>query len=68
MRMIPHVASLLVESLDEALAFGQTIVIGNGDPEFLNIARRIRPDQFVVDLVRIQNHNDLHGQYDGISW
>jgi GDP-mannose 6-dehydrogenase len=68
LRMIPHVSSLLVESLDDALSHGEIIVIGNGDPEFRSIAPRIRPDQFVVDLVRIQDHVSLDGQYDGISW
>ncbi|MDR3572000.1 MAG: UDP-glucose/GDP-mannose dehydrogenase family protein [Candidatus Pacebacteria bacterium] len=68
LRMIPHVSSLLVESLDDALSYGEIIVIGNGDPEFRSIAPRIRPDQFVIDLVRIQDHSRLDGQYDGISW
>ena len=66
--MIPHVSSLLVESLDDALSYGEIIVIGNGDPEFRSIAPRIRSDQFVIDLVRIQDHSRLDGQYDGISW
>lgn len=68
LRMIPHVSSLLVDSLDEALSFGEIVVIGNGDPEFRSVAPRIRPDQFVVDLVRIQEHDSLDGRYDGISW
>ena len=68
LRMIPHVSSLLVESLDAALLHGEVIVIGNGDPEFRSIAPRIREDQFVVDLVRIQDRGSLNGQYDGISW
>jgi GDP-mannose 6-dehydrogenase len=66
--MIPHVSSLLVESLDDALSHGEIVVIGNGDPEFRSIAPRIRPDQFVVDLVRIHDHINLGEQYDGISW
>jgi GDP-mannose 6-dehydrogenase len=68
LRMIPHVSSLLVDSLEQALSHGEIIVIGNGDPEFRNVASRIRPDQFVVDLVRIRDFNRLNGQYDGIGW
>lgn len=68
LRMIPHVSSLLVESLDEALSHGEIVVIGNGDPEFRGIAPRIRSDQFTVDLVRINNYSSLDGHYDGISW
>lgn len=66
--MIPHVSSLLVESLDDALSHGEIVVIGNGDPEFRSIAPRIKPDQFVIDLVRINDHINLGEQYDGISW
>jgi len=67
-RMIPHVSSLLVETLDEALAHGEIIVIGNGDAEFHSLSERIRPDQFVVDLVRVRDFRKLDGQYNGISW
>lgn len=66
--MIPHVSSLLVDSLEDALSHGEIVVIGNGDPEFSNIVPRIRSDQFVVDLVRIRDHVRLDGRYDGISW
>jgi GDP-mannose 6-dehydrogenase len=68
LRMIPHVSSLLVDSLDDALAHGQIIVIGNSDPEFCNIAARIGANQFVIDLVRIRDRSKLTGRYDGISW
>jgi GDP-mannose 6-dehydrogenase len=67
-RMIPHVSSLLVETLDEALAHGEIIVIGNGDAEFHSLSERIRPNQFVVDLVRVRDFRKLDGQYNGISW
>ncbi|OAF13575.1 GDP-mannose dehydrogenase [Bradyrhizobium centrolobii] len=68
LRMIPHVSSLLVESLDDALSHGEIIVVGNGDAEFRTIGDRVRPDQFVVDLVRIKDHSRLKGNYNGISW
>jgi GDP-mannose 6-dehydrogenase len=68
LRMIPHVSSLLVESIEEALSHGEIVVVGNGDPEFRGIAPRIRRDQFIIDLVRINNHGSLDGQYNGISW
>ncbi len=68
LRMIPHVSSLLVETLDEALSHGGIIVVGNADPEFRTIGDRLRPGQFVVDLVRIKDHSRLIGNYNGISW
>src|SRR5262249_45953405 len=40
LKTVPHISSLLVETLDEALAHGDIVVIGNADPEFLTIAPR----------------------------
>jgi GDP-mannose 6-dehydrogenase len=68
LRMIPHVSALLVDSLEEALAESEIIVIGNGDPKFHHIASRVGPHQTVIDLVRISNRQELNGQYHGISW
>ncbi len=68
LRIIPHVSSLLVDSLDEALAHGTTIVIGNDDPEFRSVTSRLKSDQFVIDLVRIPDREKLEGRYDGVAW
>jgi GDP-mannose 6-dehydrogenase len=68
LRMIPHVSSLLVDSLDDALAHGKTIVIGNDDPEFRTVTSALRADQFVVDLVCIPNREKIKGRYDGVAW
>lgn len=64
---IPHISKLMVDSIDEVLAFAETIVIGNGAPEFKTILDKITPAQQVVDLVRISN-GPSQGQYDGICW
>lgn len=64
---IPHISKLMTSSLDEVLKFAQTIVIGNGAAEFRNVPDEIKPEQVVVDLVRIVPK--LSGeQYDGICW
>jgi GDP-mannose 6-dehydrogenase len=64
---IPHISKLMASSLDEVLKFAQTIVIGNGASEFRNVPDEIKPEQVVVDLVRIVPK--LSGeQYDGICW
>ena len=68
LRIIPHVSSLLVDSLDEALAHGKIIVIGNDDLEFRSVAAALKADQFIVDLVRIPNRDKVEGRYDGVAW
>ena len=64
---IPHISRLMVDSQEEVLEFAETLVIGNGAREFHDILERARPDQTVVDLVRVGT--DVSGEmYDGICW
>ncbi len=64
---IPHISKLMVESMDEVLAFADTIVIGNGAAEFKAVPGRLKGGQTIVDLVRISQEQS-GGQYDGICW
>ena len=46
----------------------QTVVIGNKDPDFTGVQKRMRPGQRLVDFVRITNDRSENGKYDGICW
>jgi GDP-mannose 6-dehydrogenase len=50
---IPHISRLMTPSVDAVLAHAQTIVVGNHNPEFSQISEKLREDQCLVDLVRI---------------
>ncbi len=65
---IPHLSDLMLESIDEAVAHAQVLVIGNRDPDFADLAGRIEPEQKVVDLVRFPELEKLGGNYSGINW
>lgn len=65
---IPHISRLMVNDIDAVLDHGQTIVIGNNDPEFKNVTERLRDDQCVVDLVGAIKQRSKDGKYDGICW
>jgi GDP-mannose 6-dehydrogenase len=66
---IPHLASLLCEDIEDVLAHSDVIVVGNNAPEFSEALRRTRPDQTIVDLVRVKaDRADIPGQYQGICW
>jgi len=66
---IPHLSRHLRDSLDEVIAASEVIVIGNGAPEFSDAVARCRPDQTVIDLVRIPlDESRVRAQYDGICW
>jgi GDP-mannose 6-dehydrogenase len=66
---IPHFAALLRGTIDEVLEESDVIVIGNPAPEFGEALRRCRPDQIVIDLVRVP-HDRAHvaADYRGICW
>ncbi len=65
---IPHISSLMVESLDELIADREVIVIGNKDKEFLRLLEECREDQIIYDLVRIGDHANARCHYEGICW
>jgi len=65
---IPHIADLMVSSIDEVLDRARTLVIGNNDPEFHAVAEHPRPGQRIVDLVRVIDRRSGGDGYDGICW
>ena len=66
---IPHLSQHLCDTLDEVIDQSEIIVVGNGAPEFSDAVYRCRPDQTVIDLVRLPlDFSKLTAQYDGICW
>jgi GDP-mannose 6-dehydrogenase len=69
-KQIPHLSSLLSESLDEVIERSDVLVVGNGSPEFADALSRTRPDQTVIDLFRLKriDRKQIPAQYRGICW
>jgi GDP-mannose 6-dehydrogenase len=66
---IPHLSSLLCDTIDEVLDVSEVIVVGNKSPEFPEALARCRPDQIVVDLVRVPGPGALlQADYRGLCW
>jgi len=65
---IPHISRLMVPTIDDVLAHAQTIVIGNGAPEFAEVPRRIADGQTIIDFVRVSGSRTIAGIYEGICW
>jgi GDP-mannose 6-dehydrogenase len=66
---IPHLSSLLTESIDEVLDKSEVIVVGNAAPEFGDALTRTREDQIILDLVRVKTPREqIRGDYRGICW
>ena len=65
---IPHISSLMVDSLDDLLSDREVIIIGNKDEEFKRILKDCRDDQIVYDLVRMGECDEGKDNYQGICW
>ena len=65
---IPHISRIMAPTIDEVLDHAEVLVIGNGAAEFQEAATRLRPEQQLVDLVRIRTRPPGDAQYDGICW
>jgi GDP-mannose 6-dehydrogenase len=60
---------LLRKSLDEVIDFAEVLVIGNNNPDFADILEKRRPDQIVIDLVRLlPDDGRTQANYAGICW
>jgi len=57
---IPHIARLMVPRIEDVLAWAETIVIGNNDPEFKQVPQKLREDQCLVDMVRMTTPERKH--------
>jgi GDP-mannose 6-dehydrogenase len=64
---IPHIARLMVDSIDEVLAHSELVIVGNAAEEFAGALERLKPGQQVLDLVRLGGRRS-DGQYEGIAW
>jgi GDP-mannose 6-dehydrogenase len=49
---IPHVASLMCESVERLLAHAEVLVVGNDDADSRRALAGAEPDQIVIDLTR----------------
>jgi len=68
-QQIPHLAALLCGTIDEVIDHSEVIVVGNAAPEFGEALARCRPDQIVIDLVRVpHNAARLVADYRGLCW
>ena len=65
---IPHISNLMAETIDEVLDNAEVILIGNSAREFEAIETKLKPEQMVVDLVRIFGPRRSNNGYQGICW
>jgi GDP-mannose 6-dehydrogenase len=68
-KQIPHLSSLLCNTIEEVVRDSEVVVVGNHAPEFADAIRSCRPGQIVIDLVRLPVVvSQLQADYRGICW
>jgi GDP-mannose 6-dehydrogenase len=68
-QQIPHLSSLLCDTVDAVLDESDLVVVGNAAPEFADALRRTRSDQVVIDLVRAGvPREEIPARYVGLCW
>jgi GDP-mannose 6-dehydrogenase len=66
---IPHLGDLLTADLERIVADSEVLVVGLNDRETLEKLRgRVRPDQLIIDLVRIGDRSGLDADVQGLCW
>ena len=66
---IPHIWTLVDDSMERVVKRSEVVVIGNGTPAFRTIGDHLTNGQVVVDLVRAFGDRLSDGkQYHGINW
>jgi GDP-mannose 6-dehydrogenase len=68
-RELPHLSALLCATLTALLEHAEVLVISTTRDEFAAVLERLRPDQVVIDLVRIRRDcSGLGSRYTGLCW
>jgi GDP-mannose 6-dehydrogenase len=64
---LPHIAALMVESLEELVSHADLIVIGNHDEQFVEAVQKLEPNQLVIDLIGALPSNQSHELYERLT-
>lgn len=66
---LPHLGALLKPGIEEVIAESDVLVLGLAERSiFEAVARLARPDQLVLDLVRLPQDHAVSARVEGLSW
>ncbi len=68
--VIPHIGSLLSSDLGQVLHHAEVVIIGNKSADKNELAKYLRADQWIIDLVNLDKSCRPSGVsgYEGICW
>jgi GDP-mannose 6-dehydrogenase len=66
---VPHIGALMRREIEEVIRESELLVVGLHDAGTLEaLARLVRDDQIVLDLVNLPDRAGLRGKYIGLCW
>jgi GDP-mannose 6-dehydrogenase len=66
---IPHISSLMTQSIEEVFDASEIIVVSKKTPQYAEMVRTLAKDRIVIDLVRLwPDLNNTPSHYEGICW
>jgi GDP-mannose 6-dehydrogenase len=66
---IPHLSRLMCADMEEVLDRAEVVLVASDDPKFHDLMNHLRPEQTVLDLVRVCGAPISQGAvYEGLSW
>lgn len=67
--VVPHIGSLMCESVEEAMKGMSTVVVGLSDQQIMSeLYTHSQDGQFFLDLAGVPEPTRLRGEYRGICW
>ena len=66
---LPHIGSLIRNDIAAVIAESDVLVVGLGDAGVVAaLAKHARPEQTIVDLIKMTDRTALRGHYVGLCW
>jgi GDP-mannose 6-dehydrogenase len=66
---VPHIGSLLRHDLATVVEASEVVVLGSGDRSVQrDLAQRLRPHHYVLDLIGVPRDEALHQRLTGLCW
>ena len=65
---LPHVGSLLVDNMADALRHARTVVVGHNSPSFADLGDHVTAEHRILDLEAGATALAAEGRYEGMCW
>jgi GDP-mannose 6-dehydrogenase len=65
--VIPHIASLFVDSMEEAVRDADIVLMTAFSPDYLEASEMMGSDQILLDFAYVPQMRE-HARYDGVNW